>query len=188
MTQQELKENYIKFLSDFGLTLSDEEVEKRLNIELHRYCCDYVYPTNPEREDAIRAYKITCNDFNVPVTEYLKYLSTSQIWDYTLRNVNVEIEKRFGTQLNHVTDIIRRKHVKDAITALFDQRIYIDANQVNQLIEAAGDNDTIVEVYLSFGGIKEMFNPSVLYEDDDYLDEEYYKNEEEYKEDYEEVE
>ena len=190
MTQNELREKYVKFLQGFGILLPESEIERRINNTIDRHSYLRIYENTPSRQQAINAYETTCIDFNLPISDNLKYLPESQIWDYTLRNVNVEINKRFGKQLDCVTDVIRKKHIKDAITALFDQRIYITKEQVGQLIEAAGDNDQIMEVYLSFGGDKIMFNPSVLYEDDEYLDD-YYENyeedEDEFKKDFEEV-
>ena len=185
-----LKEKYEEFLASFGIALPESEINKRINLEVGGVGLPRVYEMTPTRQQAIDAYTITCNDFNYPISENIKYLHESQIWDYALRNVNVEINKRFGKQLACVSDVIRRKHVKDALTALFDQRIYINKEQVEELIVAAADNEEILKVYLSFGGDKTMFDPSVLYEDDEYL-EDYYENyeneDEDLEEDFEEV-
>ena len=187
---KDLKEKYKEFLASFGIALSESEINQRINLEVGSVGLSRIYEMTPARQQAIDAYMITCNDFGYPISENIKYLHESQIWDYALRNVNIEINKRFGKQLACVSDVIRRKHVKDALTALFDQRIYIDKEQVNELIEAAADNEEIFKVYLSFGGDRTMFNPSVLYEDDKYL-EDYYENyedeDEDLEEDFEEV-
>lgn len=183
-----LKEKYEEFLSNFGIVLSESEINKRINLKVEDIEPSHVYEITPTRQQAIDAYMITCNDFGYPISEKIKYLHESQIWNYTLRNVNMEINKRFGEQLAHVSNVIRRKHVRDALTALFDQRIYIDKEQANELIEAAVDNEEIFNVYLSFGGDRTMFNPSILYEDDECL-EDYYENyeDENLEEDFEEV-
>lgn len=185
-----LKEKYKEFLTGFGIMLPESEIDRRVNLEVGSVGLPRVYEMTPTRQQAIDAYTITYNDFGYPISENIKYLHESQIWDYALRNVNVEINKRFGKQLACVSDVIRRKHVKDALTALFDQRIYINKEQVEKLIVAAADNEEIFEVYLSFGGDKTMFDPLVLYEDDEYL-EDYYENyedeESDPEEDFEEV-
>lgn len=187
MTQNELREKYVKFLQGFGIALSDAEIDRRMKLEFVKPNFSCVYEDTPTRQEAINAYLITCEDFGFPISENIKNLYESEIWDYALNNINIKIRERFSDQLAMVSDVVRRKHVKDAITALFDQRIYITRTQVEQLIEAAKDNEEIVDVYLSFGGEKGMFEPSVLYSDDEYLqdcyegddDDEYYNEEEE---------
>ena len=181
MTQNELREKYVKFLQGFGIALSDAEIDRRMKLEFVKPDFSHVYEDTPTRREAINAY------FGFPVSENIKNLHESEIWNYALKNINIKIEERFGDMLTMVSDVVRSKHVKDAITALFDQRIYIDRSQVEQLIEAAKDNEEIVNVYLSFGGEKGMFEPSVLYSDDEYLqdyyegddDDEYYNEEKE---------
>ena len=193
MASKELKEKYIEFLNSFDIAMSEDEINKRIKLDFKRPTYLHAYEDTPTRQTAIEAYLITCTDFGYPVSDNIKYMHESEIWDYALANINTEVRKRFGAQLSRVTDVIRRKHVKDAITALFDQRIYITSKQAEELIEAARDNDEIMEVYLSFGGEKTVFDPSVLYNDDEYLqdyyeEEEYEEDEDENEQDEEEVE
>ena len=179
-----IEKAYKEFLSNFGIKLSDEEIKRRVAIEPHIPNFIKIYKMTDSRERAINAYKMTCEDFGYPVSDKLPYLHESKIWNYVIRNVNTEVIKRFGKILNQIENIIKRKRIITTITALFDQRIYIDAQQVRKIIDVANDTEDLIDMYLSFGGVEEMLTLSSLTSETDEYEED--RDDDEY-DDYEEV-
>ena len=165
---EKIKDEYKDFLKSFGISISDEEIEQRINRN--------PYGTRKQEEElseikkeAIQLYTQVCEDFDLPFNKKIYKKSTSEIWDKAIRLVDLQIKERFGDLLSQIINKYQHKHVRETIAALFDQRIYIDRDKVEILISVKEDQDELYKKYLDFGGDKKVLNFTIY--DDDELDE-----------------
>ena len=177
MSENTLKNKYVEFLRSFGIQPPPEpELTEIINRSPDRYQREEI-PMTSEREEAIEAYIQTCKDFGYTVSEHIKYLDIMKIWDYIIRNTNGGVEKDYGKDIEKIQSIVEKKRVRDTLRILYDQRIFINKEQFDQLAAVASDIEEINHIYLEFGGQEGMLQLSD--KDCDYYDEE---DEEEYDE------
>lgn len=167
----ETKKKYEEFLNSFGLK-APNNINEIVDYDGGVHPIDIAeYKMTPSRQTAIAAYLRTCEEFEMAPTKSLSKLAVCEIWDFTLKNINVEIIKRFSSQLSTIQNKISKKHVKDAIAVLFDQENYISKDDVDKLIAVCDDSDRLVEIYEALGGEPGCFTPSI-YDWEDEEDEE----------------
>ena len=127
-------ESYLKFCKDFGLSPTKDYEDKIANYSrIKRNKIDM----NDLKQEAINIYTKRCNDLGFNVCQNIHTKTTSQIWDYIIRDTNIAVEKEFNEEFSKIENIYFRKKARIVIDALYDEEIYVTKKETKTLFNKA---------------------------------------------------
>lgn len=179
--EQNVAEKYLQFCESFGIPPMSQY--KKLIAYGMKQIEPEAYPHSENREETIAIYKEQCRKFGIPFCQRLNEKSTSRIWDYILRDANIEVNKEFNEELAKIKDIILRGKIKVALQVLYDERIYVKKEQTTALFACENDNKEIQKEYENLGGKERLLAlseiSSYIFDEED-EEEEVNENEEDF--------
>jgi hypothetical protein len=109
-----------------------------------------------EHQEAVGIYLHNCKVLGYEPDKHLDRRTVGKIWDFIIRDLDLEIKKEFGDELKKIGDKTLQAKIKGALGALYDDQIFVRRDEARGLFACCNDNAAIEAEYRKLGGTEKL--------------------------------